>query len=122
MSDEFVEIEREWQRIVVQRDREAAERFLSDEFVLTSAGGIGSAVSKVEWLDALNRIETRAFSFEGVEARIFGETAVVRLTVHWDASIDGRSLTDEYAIVDVFVRRASQWQPTWRISQRLASS
>ena len=114
-------VEREWLRIVQEGDVEAAEGFLAPDFVLTSIGGVAPNATREEWLDMLPKIETRAFHGEEFEAREWGDTAIVRLKVYWDASIGDRDLSGEYAIVDVFRRVDGVWKASWRISQKLTA-
>ena len=116
---EFEALEREWARIVETRDADAGRDFLADDFVLTSTGGVGPHVPKDEWLRALAEIDTRSASCRDVEARVFGDVAVVRAWLHWDASLDGRDLTGDYAVTDVFERDGDRWRAAWRISLRL---
>ena len=115
----FEALEGEWARIVEARDVEAARAFLADDFVLTSTGGVGPHVPKDEWLQTLAQVETRSIACRDVDARVFGDVAVVRAWLHWDASLDGRDLTGDYAVTDVFERDDDRWRAAWRISLRL---
>jgi ketosteroid isomerase-like protein len=119
MSDELQAVEERWAEIVRERDVAAAESFLADDFVLQSAGGVSPNALKSDWLETLPQIETRSIVPSDVEARVFGDVAVVRLRLAWEAELAGRDLTGDYAIVDVFTREPDGWQPRWRISTRL---
>jgi ketosteroid isomerase-like protein len=116
---ELEALEGEWARIVEARDSEAARDFLADDFVLTSTGGVGSQVPKEEWLRTLAEIDTRSLSCRDVEARVFGDAAVVRAWLRWEASLGERDLTGDYAVTDVFRRDGGRWRAAWRISLRL---
>jgi ketosteroid isomerase-like protein len=119
MPDEFQRLEDEWARIVQEQDVEAAQAFLADDFVLTSAGGVGPRMRKVEWIAGLPEIETRSIRCLEPEARIFGEVAVVRALLEWDASTrGGRDLNGRYHVTDVFTRADDGWHPSWRVSVR----
>jgi ketosteroid isomerase-like protein len=119
MSDELRAVEERWAQIVRERDVAAAESFLADDFVLQSAGGVSPNALKSDWLETLPQIETRSIEASDVETRVFGDVAVVRLRLAWEAELAGRDLTGDYAIVDVFTRGRDGWQPRWRISTRL---
>ena len=118
-EDDLKQLEEAWVAAVEGCDVQAADALLAEDFVLTSSGGVGPWVSRDEWLESLEQIETRGFGITDVESRVFGDVAVVRLLAHWEASLDGRDLTGDYSIVDVFTRRDGSWQASWRLSQRM---
>ena len=116
---EFDELEAEWARLVEARDAAAARAFLADDFVLSSTGGVGPSVPKDEWLAALDEIDTRSLVPRDVDARIFGDVAVVSARLRWDATLRDQDLTGDYAVTDVFTRGEGRWLAAWRISVRL---
>ena len=116
---EFEALEREWTEIVARRDVEAARRLLADDFVLSSAGGVSPSMPRDAWLATLDRIETRSLECSDVEPRVFGDVAVVRARLRWDASFADRDLTGDYLVTDVFTRRDDGWRASWRVSVRL---
>ena len=119
MKDEFAALEHEWAAIVERRNAEAARAFLADDFVLSSTGGVGPSVPKDEWLEALDEIETRSLAPRDVDARVFGDVAVVSARLRWDATLRDQDLTGDYAVTDVFTRAGGRWLASWRISVRL---
>ena len=116
---EFEALEAEWAGIVERRDAEAARAFLADDFVLSSTGGVGPSVPKDEWLAALDEIDTRSLVPREVDARVFGDVAVVSARLRWDATLRDQDLTGDYAVTDVFSRGDGRWLASWRISVRL---
>jgi ketosteroid isomerase-like protein len=120
VTGEFEELEAEWARIVEERDADAARAFLDDDFVLSSTGGVGPSVPKDDWLAALDEIDTRSLVPRDVDARVFGDVAVVSARLRWDASLRDQDLTGDYAVTDVFTRGDGRWLASWRISVRLA--
>ena len=116
---EFEALEAEWAGIVERRDAEAARAFLADDFVLSSTGGVGPSVPKDEWLAALDEIDTRSLVPREVDARVFGNVAVVSARLRWDATLRDQDLTGDYAVTDVFTRGDDRWLASWRISVRL---
>ena len=116
---EFEELENEWASIVERRDADAARGFLADDFVLSSTGGVGPHVPKDEWLEALDEIETRSLVPRDVDARVFGDVAVVSARLRWDATLRDQDLTGDYAVTDVFTRGDDRWLASWRVSVRL---
>jgi Domain of unknown function (DUF4440) len=122
INEELREIEDEWARVITDRDAQAAEHLLAQDFILSSAGGFGDAVSRDDWLGSLDRIETRALSCHVLDTRVFGEFAVVRARLQWQASFGERDLTGDYLVADVFRREDGHWRAVWRISTRLPES
>jgi ketosteroid isomerase-like protein len=119
VNEDLAAIEEEWARIVERRDVEAAEQLLADDFVLSSAGGVGDRVTRDEWLDGLPRMETRELSCRLLDARVFGDVGVARVRLDWEASFGERDLTGAYLVADVFRREQGRWRAAWRISTRL---
>ena len=122
MIDELRSLEDEWAAIIVRRDVEAARELLADDFVLSSAGGVAQRMPKIEWLEALGAIETRSLVASVEEVRLFGDIAVVRATLRWDASAGARDLSGDYAVADVFTRDGDRWRASWRISTRAGAA
>ena len=104
--------------MVARRDVEAARRLLADDFVLSSSGGVSPNMPRDAWLGTLDQIETRALDCTDVEARVFGDVAIVRARLRWEASVGGRDLTGDYLVTDVLTRPEGRWQASWRISVR----
>jgi ketosteroid isomerase-like protein len=117
-TDEFTRLEDEWARIVYERDTEAAERFLADDFLLTSTGGVSGHMPRADWIAALPRIETERLEAAVEEVRTFGDVAVVKAWLRWSASMEGRDLSGEYSVADVFRADEDRWRASWRISVR----
>jgi ketosteroid isomerase-like protein len=116
---EFDSLEREWAAVVERRDVEAARELLADDFVLSSVGGVAPDMPRDAWLGMLNQVETRSLECSDVEPRVFGDVAVVRARLRWDASVGGRDLTGDYLVTDVFTRHGASWRASWRVSVRL---
>jgi ketosteroid isomerase-like protein len=120
VSDELRRLEEHWADCLERADVEALEQLLADDFVLSSAGGVGERVTRDEWFATLGRIETRSISARVLDAREFGDVGVVRAILDWDATLGDRSLAGEYAIADVFTRTGGRWRVSWRISTRVS--
>jgi Domain of unknown function (DUF4440) len=117
--DNFQELEDRWAAIVSERDVVAADRLLSDTFVLSSRGGVAPNLSKEEWLAALPSTNTRELASQIEEVRVYGDVAVVVARLAWQADTGGRDLSGVYAVTDVFKREHGRWRADWRISTRL---
>jgi len=122
MIEEFERLENEWAEIVQGRDEAAAEGFLADDFLLTSAGGVSSHMARDDWIASLPTIETDLLEAEVEQARTYGDVAIVKARLRWQARAGGRDLTGTYAVTDVFTNDEGRWKPSWRISVRLPES
>ena len=120
MSDDLRRLEEHWADCLERGDVGALEELLADDFILSSAGGVGERVTRDEWFENLGRIETRSLSVRFIDAREFGGVGVVRAMLEWDAALGDRSLSGEYAITDVFTRADGRWRVSWRISTRMS--
>jgi len=110
VSEELERIEDEWAAAIVDRDVEAARNILAEDFVLSSVGGDSEHMAREQWLDALPRIETRSLTCTDVQSREFDDVALVRARLRWEASLGEHDLTGDYAVADVFTRRADRWR------------
>jgi Domain of unknown function (DUF4440) len=110
----------EWTSAIVQSDRQAAERILDDDYVLSSSGGVGDT-RRAEWLETLEKIETTSLEPLDLRELVLGDVAVVSGRWRWNATLGERNLTGDYAITDILIRRGGRWRPRWRISTKVSS-
>jgi ketosteroid isomerase-like protein len=117
---EIERISREWMDAVPRRDREALERYLADEFVLTSNQGL--RMDRATWLDiALNRV-SGAGGYSDVSVRVYGDAAVMLSLWTMTATIDGKDWSGTSFITDVWVKRDDRWQVVTRHSSSVPSA
>ena len=119
MTEEFAALETEWAGIVQRQDQAAAERFLADDYVLTSVGGVSRHMPRQIWIDSLPSIETELLEADVENARVYGDVAIVKARLRWLARMEGRNLNGTYAVTDVFTNDQGRWRASWRISVRL---
>ncbi|HKO74032.1 MAG TPA: nuclear transport factor 2 family protein [Gaiellaceae bacterium] len=119
MTEEFARLEGVWAGIVQRQDQDAADRFLAQDFALTSVGGVSRQMPRENWIASLPSIETELLEAEVEDVRTYGEVAIVKARLRWLARTDGRSLSGTYAVTDVFTRQEGRWWASWRISVRL---
>ena len=119
MTEEFARLEEVWAGIVQRQDQDAADRFLGQDFALTSVGGVSRHMPRENWIASLPSIATELLESEVEDVRVYGDTAVVKARLRWLARTDGRSLNGTYAVTDVFTRQDGRWWASWRISVRL---
>jgi ketosteroid isomerase-like protein len=119
MTEDFQGLEAEWAGIVQRQDQAAAERFLAEDYVLTSVGGVSRHMSRQNWIASLPSIETELLEADVEDVRTYGDVAIVKARLRWLARTEGRSLNGSYAVTDVFTNDQGRWRASWRISIRL---
>lgn len=119
MAEEFARLEEVWAGIVQRQDQDAADRFLAQDFELTSVGGVSGHMPRENWIASLPVIQTELLEAEVEDVRIYGDVAIVKARLRWLARTEGRSLNGTYAVTDVFTKEDGRWWASWRISVRL---
>ena len=119
MTEDFQGLEAEWAGIVQRQDQAAAERFLAEDYVLTSVGGVSRHMSRQNWIASLPSIETELLEADVEDVRTYEGVAIVKARLRWLARTEGRSLNGSYAVTDVFTNDQGRWRASWRISVRL---
>ena len=119
MTEDFQGLEAEWAGIVQRQDQAAAERFLAEDYVLTSVGGVSRHMSRQNWIASLPSIETELLEADVEDVRTYEGVAIVKARLRWLARTEGRSLNGSYAVTDVFTNDRGRWRASWRISIRL---
>ena len=119
MTEELLATFEAWTRAIEDGDVDRVEPLLADEYALTSAGGVAPQMSRAVWLEAMPQIDTTSFTVDVIDAREFGDVAVVASRAVWQAALADRDLSGEYTLTDVFVRRGGRWLVAWRVSTRL---
>lgn len=119
MTEEFAALETEWAGIVQRHDQAAADRFLADDYVLTSVGGVSRHMPRQVWIDSLPSIETELLEADVENVRVYGDVAIVKARLRWLARTNDRNLSGTYEVTDVFTSDQGRWRASWRISVRL---
>jgi hypothetical protein len=84
---------------------------LGDEFTLTTGRPGHEIRDRSEWLEITrSQYAISSFSFDWIEARVYGETAVVRSRYAQNASMGGEDRSASYLMTDVWVWREARWQ------------
>jgi ketosteroid isomerase-like protein len=108
VAHELVELSHELADAVVRHDRELLERLLAAEFTLNGAAGV---LDREAFLDAAaGPYEIDEFSYDEIDPEVYGNTAVCVSRYRQVARLDGRDLSGELHVTDVWVRRDGRWQ------------
>jgi len=112
-------LEHEWMDAWRRRDAPALDRYLSDDFTLTSARSTGDLVDRARWLDlAMNAYRCESFEFKRMMARLYGDVAVLNAVYHQTATADGEDWSGTFLLTDVWVHRGGEWRVVTRHSSR----
>ena len=108
VAHELVELSYELVRAVQAHDTSRLEGLLAREFTLLGAAGeldrdgLLAAASGSYVIDE--------FAYEEIDPEVYGDTAVIVSRYHQAARLEGRDLTHELRVTDVWVRRGACWQ------------
>jgi ketosteroid isomerase-like protein len=107
---ELISLQHEWMDAWRRRDREALERILAPEFILTSARS-DRLMPRDLWLEtAMTRASAESFRYDDFRVDVFGDAAVVRSRLSQVATVDGEPWNDTFMLTDVWIRRDGRWQ------------
>ncbi len=118
--------ENQWMEAFKNRDKEALNRIIDDQFFFTDEDG--HVLNKTQYVDAAIRVvKVESYSLDDMAVRIFGDTGVV--TGRWTGklTIDGKDAADDVRYTDTFVKRLGRWrvvasQDTKMLPQQITTS
>jgi ketosteroid isomerase-like protein len=117
VTEDFEALECEWAQAIAERDTDAARRLLADDFYLSSGIWRDREIEKSTWIDTMvEQTETDSIEVHDVQARRFGDIAVVSCRVAWHARWQGDDISDDYLVTDVWRRDEDGWKVVWRAS------
>ncbi len=112
MEQMLIEIENELAQVVIRRDVALLERLLDDGYVFTNP--VGEVKNKTETLAKfLALVDEAHFDYiinSDVEARIYGEAAIVTGAQAQKGRYGGREISGRYRFTSVYVRRDGCWR------------
>ncbi len=113
--------ERAWTKAFKNRDRNALNTILADEFIFTDDEG--HVYDKAQYVAAvMDVIRVDSYAVDDTRVESFGDTGVV--TGRWTGkmSIDGKDASGSFRFTDTFVKRNGQWQVVASQDTRIAAS
>lgn len=108
MNDDLIAVMETIRRSLVERDVARLADVLAEEYVFTTP--IGSTLNRAERLEAIQagRRPIQDLAYQGLDVRVYGETAVV-LGRYAETAVGGGA-GEEGRLTNVFVRRDDRWQ------------
>jgi hypothetical protein len=107
---EVLAIERQRFASHVKKDTAFLHRVLGDDLIYTHSSGVVD--SKASFIEAISsgRLDYREASPERLEARLFGDVAVLTGTARVRVQVKDQPLSLHIRFTDVYVRRPAGWQ------------
>ncbi len=107
----FSKLEKRLEDAVLAHDRSALESLLANEFELRTARSGGELTLRDEWLEAATTTyRLRSYRITHLTVRQFGETAVVSFFYEQRASFQGKDISGDFFIVDVWQETGNDWK------------
>jgi ketosteroid isomerase-like protein len=104
-------LERRFMAAVAERDLDFLERYLGEEFTLTTGRPGNEVRGRKEWLQiTAERYEIEEFDFDSLEILPYGHVAVARSRYRQRGSMDGEDRSQSFLMTDVWVRRRGDWE------------
>ena len=113
-AEEVRKLERAWLDAYEQRDEKAMEAIVADDFNITFPDG--SMQTKSQIIASLKGPRraggpTSKFHTEEVQARVYGDTVILRGRVVTEYQRDGQTMSKEQQrYTDTYVKRDGRWQ------------
>ena len=105
---ELVELSHDLVRAVQAHDVARLETLLAREFTLLGAAG---ALDRAGLLEAAaGPYEIDSFAYEEIDTEIYGNTAVIVSRYTQAGHLNGRDVSADMHVTDIWVRRDSHWQ------------
>ena len=103
------ELNRQWAEALKNRDRDALDRILDDQFI--STGDEGQVSDKRQWIDAaMGAIKVESSSLDDVTARVYGNTGVVAGRWSGKFTVDGKEVSAAFRFTETFSRNRGAWR------------
>ena len=112
-EQELLERWRGWQRSIEERDREAAQEYLDDDYALELVQPSRAIVARAEWLETLREYVVSSYTVEEQIVDIVGELGLVLHRAAMQAAVSGADRSGIFVLTDVWRRSGGTWR-VWR--------
>ena len=113
----FAKLEKRLGDAIVARDRVTLESLLANDFELRTSHSGGELTLRDDWLEAATTTyRMRTYRIRRLASRRFRETAVVSFFYEQQASFQGKDISGDFFIVDVWQNTGSDWKIAARYS------
>ncbi len=113
----FSKLEKRLGDAIVAHDRAALESLLGNDFELRTSRSGGELTLRDEWLKAaVTTYRIRSYRVTRLTVRQFGEAAVVSFFYEQQASFQGKDISGDFFIVDIWQKTGNDWKIAARYS------
>ena len=103
------DLELQWNGAFKNRDKDALNRILDDQFIFTDDEG--QVFNKTHYIDAaIGAIKVESYSLDEMTVRVFGDTGVAAGRWTGKMTIDGKDVSGAFRFTDTFVKRLGRWR------------
>ncbi len=101
--------ERIWTEAIKNRDRQALDRLLAEDFIFTDDEG--NVYDKAQYISAIvDLIRVASYTVDQTTVHVYGDTAIVAGRWTGTQTIEGKEASGAFRFTDTFVRRPDGWQ------------
>lgn len=119
-EQEIRDMQQRWMEAASRKNEPVLEAILADEYVLISAR-LGF-VDRNGWLAMGPDYDIEEFEYLESDINVYGDTAVSNSRYWQKATIDGKDLSVEFYLTDVWIKRGESWQVVTRHSSIAGTS
>lgn len=114
----LLDLSQEWMDAALSRkDEKRLREIMAPEFTLQIWDASRTPQPLEAWLHTLkSRLGQINFKYSGLNARVFGDVAVVYSRFWWKGVFDGKAFEDSGFLADVWQRKQGRWQVVARRS------
>jgi ketosteroid isomerase-like protein len=109
---ELIRLSQEWMDVALSsKDEKRLREIMSSDFTLQIWDASRAPQPLEAWLDMLkHRLGHIQFEYSGLNARVYGDVAIVYSRFWWRGTMDGKPFTDSGLMADVWVKKHDKWQ------------
>lgn len=119
-EQEIRDIQQRWMEAASRKDEPVLEAILADEYVLISSR-LGF-VDRNGWLAMGPDYDIEEFEYLESDINIYGDTDISNSRYWQKATINGKDLSVEFYLTDVWVKQGESWQVVTRHSSIAGTS
>lgn len=103
------ELEQQWNQAFKDRDQQALNRLLANDFIFTDDGG--RVYNRSQYIEAITKlIKVESYKIEDITTRVYGDTGVAAGRWTGKLTVDGKDVSGALRFTDTFVKRLGRWQ------------
>ena len=108
-QDQVLEFGRQWATAEAEGDTETLNGLLDADFM--SVGPVGFVINKEQYLGPRRsgELKQQGFSWEDVQVRVYGDTAIAIGTQVQTATHQGRDVSGRFRVTQLLIRKDDRW-------------